>query len=158
MPAAQAYIEIEDETLLWRTRAGFTLDVAKFDSTIAEAASGDEAMALAALEKAIALYQGDLLPGCYDDWIAPLRTWLRLSYAEALERLIQLYTARNEYTLAFQAAERWRLHDPLQETVYVHLLRLALVSGDHARRPPHLSGSRWPVATRIGRCAWAGTV
>ena len=133
LPAAEEWFQIDDETLVWRAGAGYTLDVAAFDGYLAQATSGDEATVQLALEKAIALYQGDLFPGCYDDWIAPLRARLRLAYVAALERLIQLYMARKEYTLAFQTAERWRQYDPLQETVYLYLLRIAVARGDYAR-------------------------
>lgn len=133
LPAAEALIESDDETIVWRAKASYTLDVAAFNDAIAQAQSGDEGSARLTLEKAVTLYQGDLFPACYDDWIAPLRTRLRLSYAAALAHLIQLYTAHKEYTLALQAAEQWRQHDPLQETVYLHLLQIAVASGDYAR-------------------------
>ena len=42
------------------------------------------------LRRAVELYRGDLLPSCYDDWIAPERERLRRAYAAALERLIAL--------------------------------------------------------------------
>lgn len=133
LPAAEEWFQMDDETLVWRAGASYTLDVAVFDGYLAQATSGDEVAAQLALEKAVALYHGDLFPGCYDDWITSLRARLRLAYVAALERLIQLYMARKEYTLAFQMAERWRQHDPLQETVYLHLLRIAVASGDYAR-------------------------
>lgn len=133
LPGSEEWFQLDDETLVWRAGAKYTLDVAAFDGYLAQATSGDEIAAQPVLEKAIVLYQGDLFPGCYDDWIAPLRARLRLAYVTTLERLIQLYMARKEYTLAFQTAERWRQHDPLQETVYLHLLRIAVASGDYAR-------------------------
>jgi DNA-binding SARP family transcriptional activator len=43
-----------------------------------------------ALERAVALYKGDLLPSCYDDWILPHREALRQAYLGALERLVHL--------------------------------------------------------------------
>jgi hypothetical protein len=43
------------------------------------------------LETAVSLYQGDLIPGNYDDWTIPIRESLRQqSYQEALTNLVTL--------------------------------------------------------------------
>ena len=47
----------------------------------------------AALEQAVALYRGDLLPACYDDWLLLERERLRQEYVKALEQLICLLSA-----------------------------------------------------------------
>ncbi|MFN8444907.1 MAG: AAA family ATPase [Caldilineaceae bacterium] len=133
LPAAEAFIESDDEEIVWHSEASYTLDVAAFNDAIAQSQSSDEGSAQLALEKAVALYQDDLFPACYDDWIIPLRTRLRLSYTAALSQLIQLYMVRKEYTRALQTAEQWRQYDPLQETVYLHLLQIAGASGDYVR-------------------------
>ena len=43
-----------------------------------------------ALEKAIDIYHGDLLPDSYDDWILAHREQLRQRYLGALEQLMDL--------------------------------------------------------------------
>ena len=133
LPAFEDFIQTDDETIVWRSGASYTLDVAAFDRAITSARSADQPSARSALENAITLYQGDLFPGAYEDWLAPLRAQLRSSYATALEQLIAFYTADKEITLALQAAERLRQFDPLHETAYLQLIQLSVARGDFAR-------------------------
>jgi DNA-binding SARP family transcriptional activator len=80
----------------------------------------------------VALYRGDLLPSCYDDWILPERERLRQAFVEATERLIALLEDERDYRAAIGYAQRLLKHDPLQEAIYCHLMRLHALSGDRA--------------------------
>ncbi len=92
LPAADHFLSVERQTLRWRSDAPFTLDVADFRQALAAArqaeVSADEPGIRDALAEAVALYKGDLLPGCYDDWLLNERESLRQSYLQALEQLI----------------------------------------------------------------------
>ncbi|MDE3089706.1 MAG: 6-hydroxy-D-nicotine oxidase, partial [Chloroflexota bacterium] len=59
LPHAEKFLDAENSSLQWRADAPFALDVDEFESALAAADS----------ERAVALYRGDLLPNCYDDWI-----------------------------------------------------------------------------------------
>lgn len=52
------------------------------------------------LERAAGLYRGDLLPGCYDDWIRPERERLRQMAAHALRMLVDLLETQGDYRAA----------------------------------------------------------
>jgi DNA-binding SARP family transcriptional activator len=52
------------------------------------------------------LYRGELLPGCYDDWILPERERLQQRFIETLEQLILLLQNRGDYRGAINYAER----------------------------------------------------
>ena len=73
LPHADAYLSGDATTIQWRPNAPYTLDVADFRQALAEARrhaqSSDDAGAARWLETAVASYGGDLLPGCYDDWL-----------------------------------------------------------------------------------------
>ena len=84
------------------------------------------------LEQAVALYQGDLLPGCYDDWIMPERERLRQQYSNACQKLMHLLETQREYAEALQAAQRLHRLDPLDEGAYVSLIRLYGLNDDRA--------------------------
>src|SRR5438128_311736 len=62
LPDSAQFLESDKTTLLWRADAPYTLDVAEFEQASAQA---DEADSESALKRAIARYQGELLPGCY---------------------------------------------------------------------------------------------
>jgi len=58
-----------------RLDAPFTLDIAEFETALAQVAAvqeaGDYAEVMNALAVAVGMYTGELLPDCYDDWILP---------------------------------------------------------------------------------------
>ncbi len=136
LPDADAYLDATVHTLQWRTDAPYTLDVAGFEAALAQAGQTarphQSAIEREALEQAVALYKGDLLPSCYDDWILPRREELRQAYLAALERLMRLLEEQRDYPAAIRHAQRLLQHDPLHEVTYQHLMRLHALNGDRA--------------------------
>lgn len=133
LPDADRFLHIDRQTLQWRADAPFTLDVADFESAVAQAEqAGDQAAVRKALEEAVASYRGDLLPSCYDDWILSERERLRQAFTEALERLILLLESQRDYRATIGFAQRLLRHDPLHEATYRRLMRLHALSGDRA--------------------------
>ena len=124
LPDADRCLAAAGQALAWRADAPARVDVAAFQLAAGRA---DTAAAIAA---AVALYRGDLLPGWYDDWVAPERERLRGVLAALLERGLAQAEAAGEYAAALGYARRWRDHDPLDEAAYRHLMRLAARRGD----------------------------
>ena len=62
----ERFLRLDGRAVQWRADAPAHIDVVEFDRAVAEAAGtyGDEA-----LERAASLYGGELLAGCYDDWV-----------------------------------------------------------------------------------------
>jgi DNA-binding SARP family transcriptional activator len=85
------------------------------------------------LREAVELYTGDLLEGCYDEWLFEERERLRQRYLDVLERLAALLEARGDDAEAILCAERLMRHDPLREETYRLLMRLHDARGDRAR-------------------------
>lgn len=83
-----------------------------------------------ALEEAVRLYQGDLLPGCHEDWISDERERLQQLYKGALERLIGLLEQEGNLTAAIRVSQRLLRCDPLQESAYQRLMRFYAARGD----------------------------
>lgn len=106
----------------------------EFEAAIAQAEQAlcmqDKATERQALEQAVQLYQGDLLPSCYNEWIQAERDRLQQSYQGALERLIELLEQAGNYAGAIRVAQRLLRLDPLQEATYRHLMRLYAARGD----------------------------
>lgn len=134
LPEADRYVSVTPQTLQWRPESEFGLDVADFEAALGLArASPDPGEKIQALEAAVALFKGDLLPGIYDDWIITWRESLRQDYNEALHQLAALLEQTGDYRAAARASQRLIQEDPLDEAAYVHLMRLYALIGDRAR-------------------------
>jgi len=125
LPDADRFLHIDRQTLQWRTDAPFTLDVADFESALMrQEQATNRGIAREALEKAVGLYQGDLLPSCYDDWIMPEREGLRQAFGENLQRLVRLLENQRDYRAAISYVRRLLRYEPLREATYRRLMRL----------------------------------
>jgi DNA-binding SARP family transcriptional activator len=136
LPEAGIFIYIDAQTLQWQPEAPFWLDVAEFEEALDKAETaeqqGDRQATQAALERAVDLYHGDLMPSCYDDWILPERERLRQAFTEALERLEQLLESQGDPRAAIAYAQCLLRQDPLREETYRALMRLYAACGDRA--------------------------
>ena len=134
LPAADTFLQADTNTLRWLPNAPFTLDVADFERALTEATThrDNPASLRLALEQAVNIYQADLLPGCYDEWIASVRDQLRQRHLQALDQLIQLLEAQRDYPAAIEYAWRLLRHDTLNEDAYRYLMRLLARKGDRA--------------------------
>lgn len=136
LPEADRFLLTDAKTLQWNPHAPFVLDVAEFERalTTAETAerSADVKTARTAWEQAIALYGGDLLPSCEDEWIVPEREHLRQKLLRALESLTCLSEAEGDYRAAIRFAQRLLELQPLHETSYAALMRSHHKNGDRA--------------------------
>ena len=133
LPDADSFLQIEAQTIQWRSDTPLHCDVVAFEQALLAANSaGDPALAQAALEQAIQLYTGDLLPGLYDDWILPLRERLQQAFVTALEQLTTSLERQQNYPRAIETAQRLIQLDPLREVSYTQLMRLYAATGDRA--------------------------
>jgi len=136
LPESDRFLLLDALTIGICPDAPIELDVAVFESALqlARVAKQENRVgeAIEALKAAVAAYGGDLLPGCYDEWILPERERLRQAYLGALEQLIELFRTRGDYRAAIEQAQRLRRADPLHEPVYRELMRLNMAIGDRA--------------------------
>jgi DNA-binding SARP family transcriptional activator/tetratricopeptide (TPR) repeat protein len=135
-PSLDGVLLADNRTLRWSPDASIHLDVAEFASELALAETAgrqnDPSVMLAALERAIVLYTGDLLPSCYDTWITTERETLQQRYLGALRQVIHFFDAQRRYAQAIGYARRLLAHDPLDEAAYRDLMRLLAAVGDRA--------------------------
>jgi DNA-binding SARP family transcriptional activator len=125
MPAAAEFFTLDDPVLRWRPQATRRVDALEF----ARLARAEEP---AAVEAAVGLYRGDLLPGLSDDWILAARESLRAECGRALRRLIQLHESRRAYARAAEYAATLVRLDPGDEAAWQALLRLQALQGNVA--------------------------
>ena len=136
LPESDRYLAVDRHTIQWLSDDSWTLDVLDFEQAVARAEQAEQennhAVLRLALEQAIELYRGDLLPDCYDEWILPERERLSQLFLDVLEWLLCLREQEGDYQGAIRIAQRLQREDPLQEASYRHLMRLYAASGNRA--------------------------
>jgi predicted ATPase/DNA-binding SARP family transcriptional activator len=136
LPDADRYLHADIQTIQWRSEAPFRLDVADFEHALTRAQAarraGEPAAERAALEQAVRVYRGELLPGCYEEWLLPERERLHQTFLGGLEQLIGLCEQQHDYPAAITYAQHLLRHDPLHEATYRQLMRLHARNGDRA--------------------------
>jgi DNA-binding SARP family transcriptional activator len=133
-PGLALFLDVTPQTVRWQGDRGCWTDVAAFDAALARAAcaepAGDEE--LAALREAVELYGGELLDGCYDDWLLEERGRFRDRYLWALRRLAGLLASRRDHGEAVRLGRELLRLDPLREDTYRVLMRIHDAAGDRA--------------------------
>ncbi|MBD2033475.1 hypothetical protein H6F76_00135 [Leptolyngbya sp. FACHB-321] len=132
LPQADQFLLVESKTLQWSPTAPFTLDVMEFEEALKAAEVADAQMAQSLLKQAIALYKGELLPSCEDEWILPERERLQQRYTHALEQLVDFLETQQDYRSALGYAQQLLRLDALNEATYCTLMRLYNGCGDRA--------------------------
>jgi DNA-binding SARP family transcriptional activator/predicted ATPase len=134
LPVECSLLVSDNQTVRWLPDRSCSVDVFEFEAAVqaAEVASkGEFTAAREALERATRLYQDDLLPDLYDDWLQSKREQLRQQLAEVLSRLSALYERVGDYPAGIRQAVRLVALDPLREAYYQTLMRLHI--GNHDR-------------------------
>ena len=136
LPDPDRYLKADASHVQWTGDSAVSLDLAVFDKAVAEAdralRAGDAAGQLAALERAVAVCQGPLLPSCYDDWIGPVRERVARRCRDAVSALVSLLEEQRDYAAATAHVRHWLDHDPLDERAHRWLIRLLALGGDRA--------------------------
>jgi DNA-binding SARP family transcriptional activator/predicted ATPase len=136
LPAEGNWLEITHFAVRWQQDATCSIDVVDFQAAIADAASArtenNRAREIQSLTTAAQIYEDDLLPGLYDDWLTPLREEYRKRISEVLQRLATLFEEQKEYAEAIPCAERLVALDPLSESHHQLLIRLHAANHDRS--------------------------
>jgi predicted ATPase/DNA-binding SARP family transcriptional activator len=126
-----------DRTTVQLNPDAVSTDVAEFEAALqaaGRARSGAERAQR--LAEAVALYQGELLPGYFEDWVLPEQQRLAEAYREALAQLVRHCEEERDLPRALDYARRMVAADPLREEAQCELIRLLGAAGrpDAARR------------------------
>jgi DNA-binding SARP family transcriptional activator len=128
LPAGEWFLT-DRETVQWNPAAECWLDVEEFSRITAQCTGSGPA---AACDACLEMYQGDLLPELYDDWLIPEREALRGLLLQALEKSIAYFVERGEYATALRYARRLLIFDPLHEETHRMVMRLHYLNGDQS--------------------------
>jgi predicted ATPase/DNA-binding SARP family transcriptional activator len=105
----------------WNNDASAQIDVVTFLQGIGTAGTRPDA---------VALYEGDLLEGCEDEWLVVEREHLRAAYLQALFELASARRRERDFLAAAGYAERLLAHDDLREDALRELMAARYESGD----------------------------
>jgi len=123
LPDTDKLFYIDTNTIQWRADNPVIVDIHTFERCA-------ETEDISTLKQAVDLYQGDLLPGCYEDWIISPRERLANQYMQALERLTRLLEVEANYNEAITYAQKLLGYDPLRESSYRRLMDLYALAGN----------------------------
>lgn len=124
-------LEISADTIAVRPAADIRLDVTEFRNAF-EGIGADELSAASAAEvdRAVRLYQGDLLEDFGFDWCLVEREWLRSTYLMLLDRLMLHCEAVREYDRGVDYGQLILRHDRAREYTHRRLMYLHYLRGD----------------------------
>jgi DNA-binding SARP family transcriptional activator len=114
------------------------LDTEAFEDSVARAthyeALRDDKAAATALDEALALYAGDLLPAdAYEDWTVELRQHLQDVHTDALQRRARLARDFGDNDLSIELNRRLLTRDPAFEPAHRQLMLDYLATGQRSR-------------------------
>jgi len=130
LPGGNSLICSDNQTLQWNPAASFKLDVLDFQQALSQ--DSLQNLTLDALETAVKIYQGDLLPCCYDEWVSADRDHYHQIFIGILDQLIDHYESLRRYAEAIACCQRLITVEPFDKDGYPRLMRLFVLNGEVA--------------------------
>jgi DNA-binding SARP family transcriptional activator len=121
------YLLTEDLTITFNPEAQCWLDVNQLQRCTSTDGSLDD------LIGQLVLYQGELLPGFYDDWIVLERERLQALFERDMKRLLERLCAEQRWATVLEWSERWIALGQTPEPAYRALMAAYAALGDRAK-------------------------
>jgi len=118
------YLLADEYTLTFNPHADYWLDVAILEKPDLDIQS---------LTSSLSLYQGELLPGFYDDWVVLERERLRTLFESKMEQLVDKLVDMERWTTVQEQCERWLALGQAPEPAYRALMLSYNARGDMAK-------------------------
>lgn len=120
------FLQTDDLTVAFNASAEYWLDAAELEK-VSENTSADELRAI------LSEYQGELLPGFYEEWVLLEREHLNSIFENKMMRLISLLEKDNRWLDIFDWAERWIKLGQKPEPAYRALMTAHAAKGDMSK-------------------------
>lgn len=121
------WLSLNPHSNLWTDVAVFERAFAGAEGVAGRQLDGEKAQAL---KDAVSLYNDDLLPGYYQDWILFERERLQNMYLLMLDKLIVYLQYHGEYEVAQGYGATILRYDPARERTHRQLMHLFSLAGD----------------------------
>lgn len=120
------YLISDDINLSFNSSADYWLD-ANLLKELSKSASVDE------LVKSLSIFQGELLPGFYDEWIVLEREYLQTVFEQNVSQLLELLESEKRWSNILDWAENWISFGQGPEAAYRYLMIAYEALGDPVR-------------------------
>ncbi|HLV81213.1 MAG TPA: BTAD domain-containing putative transcriptional regulator, partial [Chthonomonadaceae bacterium] len=127
--APDGSVLIADRANVRLNPASIRVDATQFEQALRAASRLEPDSQIEPLSQATELYQGELLPGFYEEWALSERGRQADLYLGALRQLTKLLTQAKELQRALEMARRAVSADPLREESHRSLMRLYIALG-----------------------------
>jgi WD40 repeat protein/DNA-binding SARP family transcriptional activator len=121
------YLLTEDLTITFNPEAQFWLDVNQLQRPTSSDGTLDDLLGQ------LTLYQGELLPGFYDDWIVLERERLQALFERDMKRLLERLCEEQRWTTVLEWSERWIALGQTPEPAYRALMAAYAALGDRTK-------------------------
>jgi DNA-binding SARP family transcriptional activator len=123
-PAEKEYLLADEITLTFNRDSDYWLDVSQIERRDTD---------LQSLIVNLSLYQGELLPGFYDEWVAIERERIQAIFEAGMEQLLEQLIAAERWIAVQEWGERWLTLCGAREPAYRALMLASGVRGDTAK-------------------------
>lgn len=120
------FLHADDVTIKFENSSDYWLDAAELGS-LSENASADELLAV------LSNYQGELLPGFYDEWVISEREHLNSIFEHQMARLLALLEKEKRWLDILDWGERWIKLGQKPEPAYRALMMAHAAKGDMSK-------------------------
>jgi predicted ATPase/DNA-binding SARP family transcriptional activator len=120
------FLHADDLTISFKATADYWLDTAALEK-LDEGAPADESMAV------LSAYQGEVLPGFYDEWVVLEREHLSSVFEHHMARLMSLLQDEKRWSDILDWAERWIKLGQKPEPAYRALMSAHAAKGDMSK-------------------------
>lgn len=115
-PVASAYLLIDDLSVQFDPKADYWLDTAELERKM------DENTSIEALISAVSVYQGELLPGFYEEWVIRKRERLAAVFEQKMQLLLNKLVIAERWNEVLEWGERWIALGSTPEPAYRALM------------------------------------
>jgi ATP/maltotriose-dependent transcriptional regulator MalT/DNA-binding SARP family transcriptional activator len=130
----QNFLLYRDGDYLLNGEFSYRIDTEEFDRLVTEAEAARRARefdrCIEAYERAVALYRGDFMQGCYDDWVEEQRSYYREQHLRMLESLAAVAQKMQEWQRSLSLAQQILHVDPYREDIYCMIMRAHAALGN----------------------------
>lgn len=131
-----ACLHVDGAFLCWRPDPDVVVDVVEFLTACRAAVTATESEQDDNVEnhggRALGLFRGPFLPGCYDDWALRVREDLRMTCVELCDRVAEYWITHRDPAAALAFARRRVQLEPLEEPGHRLLMRAQRAAGDRS--------------------------
>jgi len=130
----EEYFFVSEKSISFNCSSKYSLDVERFEHFLDNNKEYSDSELVEeqtkVLESAVALYSGDLLEPLYEDWLYYDRERLRISYLNALSKLVTYYGLTGDYEQGLRYGRQILTIENTREKVHQQMIWLYGLAGD----------------------------